>query len=84
MPSPGTVIVLNGPSAVGKFSIQREIQDSFEEPYLAIGIDQLMLHMVPYRYLLREMPDRRDVLWDETNQHMRGPEQLKINVRALE
>ncbi len=72
MPSPGTVIVLNGPSAVGKSSIQREIQDSFEEPYLAIGIDQLMLHMVPDRYLLREVPDRRDVLWAETSKDAEG------------
>lgn len=72
MPNPGTVIVLNGPSAAGKSSIQREIQDSFEQPYLATGIDQLMLHMVPDRYLLQDVPDKKQVLWTDTTKDAQG------------
>lgn len=72
MSSPGTIIVLNGPSAAGKSSIQREIQDSFERPYLATGIDQLMLHMVPDRYLVRDVADNREVFWAETSRDAGG------------
>lgn len=72
MPGPGIVIVLNGPSAVGKSSMQKGIQDSFEEPYLATGIDQLMLHMVPDRYLLQDVSDKKQVLWTETTKDAQG------------
>lgn len=35
----GTVIILNGPSAVGKSSIQTELQKQMDELYLKVGID---------------------------------------------
>lgn len=36
------IIDLNGPSSSGKTTIAKELQDSFSEPYLHIGIDKLI------------------------------------------
>jgi chloramphenicol 3-O phosphotransferase len=35
----GTIIILNGPSASGKSSIQKELQKKFNQLYLRVGID---------------------------------------------
>lgn len=40
-PKPGIVIILNGPSAAGKSSLQKNIQRLAPIPYLSIGIDNL-------------------------------------------
>ena len=69
---PGTVIILNGPSSTGKSSIQKEIQDSFDQPYLAMGIDSLLARMVPARYFSREVPDGNEVLAAETAKDLSG------------
>lgn len=42
----GTIILLNGPSASGKSSIQNEIQEQFDECYLRIGIDTFFDAMI--------------------------------------
>ena len=51
---PGQVIILNGPSASGKSSLQREIQVNFDEPYIALGIDRLFDAVLPDYYGLGE------------------------------
>lgn len=43
----GTVIILNGPSAAGKTSIQNEIQKKFPELYLKVGIDTFFDALIP-------------------------------------
>lgn len=43
----GTVIILNGPSASGKSSLQKSIQESFDEAYLKLGIDELFDQVLP-------------------------------------
>jgi chloramphenicol 3-O phosphotransferase len=53
---PGTVIVLNGPSVSGKSSIQKALQASFVEPYLAMGIDSILVAMMPPRYFVPPYP----------------------------
>jgi len=40
-PKPGVVIILNGPSAVGKSSLQKAIQKLAQKPYISLGIDSL-------------------------------------------
>lgn len=40
-PKPGIVIILNGPSAAGKSSLQKSIQRLAPVPYLSLGIDNL-------------------------------------------
>lgn len=43
----GIVIILNGPSAAGKSSLQKAIQESFKEPYIALGIDNFFNDIIP-------------------------------------
>jgi len=45
--STGTIIILNGPSASGKSSIQNEIQQQFDELYLKVGIDTFFDALIP-------------------------------------
>lgn len=44
---PGIVIILNGPSAAGKSSLQKSIQRLAPEPYLNIGIDNFFNDLFP-------------------------------------
>lgn len=59
----GNVIVLNGPSVAGKSSIQKKLQESFAEPYMAMGIDSILVAMLPTRYFKGAAPDREEVLY---------------------
>ena len=43
----GTIIVLNGPSAAGKSSIQNELQKQFKPLYLKVGIDNFFDALIP-------------------------------------
>lgn len=43
----GTVVILNGPSAVGKSSLQKSIQRLAAVPYLNIGIDNFFNDLFP-------------------------------------
>lgn len=47
--SGGIVIILNGPSSVGKSTIQKAVQASFNEPYLRMGLDDLAF--LPNQYI---------------------------------
>ncbi len=53
----GTIIILNGASSSGKSSLLKELQNTFNEPYLNAGLDKF-LWMLPSRYLDRP-------LWDD-------------------
>ncbi len=59
----GNVIVLNGPSVAGKTSIQKKLQELFEEPYMAMGIDSILVGMLPTRYFMGPAPDGEQVLY---------------------
>lgn len=43
----GTVIILNGPSAAGKSSLQKAIQEYMNEPYISAGIDNFFNDLLP-------------------------------------
>ncbi|QRK09310.1 hypothetical protein JQX13_03950 [Archangium violaceum] len=58
----GNVIVLNAPSVAGKTSIQKKLQELLEEPYLAMGIDSILVAMLPTRYFMGSHPDGEQVL----------------------
>lgn len=45
--TPGTVIILNGPSASGKSSLQKALQQLLETPSIALGIDDLFNDIIP-------------------------------------
>ncbi|HVW99926.1 MAG TPA: hypothetical protein VHA52_05780, partial [Candidatus Babeliaceae bacterium] len=56
---PGTIILLNGPSAAGKSTTQKKLQDLLKEPYLKMGIDRFFVGVIPERYFkgpLSDMP----------------------------
>jgi chloramphenicol 3-O phosphotransferase len=63
----GTVIVLNGPSVAGKSSIQKALQAALAEPYLAMGIDSILVGMMPPRYFTEGAPDRDQVIYAEAS-----------------
>lgn len=44
---PGTIILMNGPSAAGKSSLQKEVQKQFDEFYIKLGIDNLFDSPLP-------------------------------------
>lgn len=59
----GTIVILNGVSSVGKTSIQKELQNIMDEPYLALGIDNLLVGTLPERcvtgdFLRKERPKK--------------------------
>ena len=64
----GTIILFNGPSSVGKSSIQKKIQELFQKPYLRMGLDDLAF--LPERYISTKgsIPPADSGIWLETTQ----------------
>jgi chloramphenicol 3-O phosphotransferase len=76
----GYVIILNGPSVAGKSSIQRALQDEFAEPHLAMGVDSLLVAMLPQRYLRPpQPPDRKQVMWADPEVDRDGNPLFKLH-----
>lgn len=48
--SPGWVVVLNGPPRSGKSSIVKVIQESFDGPWMNLGVDVFGQYVTPRRY----------------------------------
>jgi chloramphenicol 3-O phosphotransferase len=48
--APGWVVVLNGPPRSGKSSIVTVIQETFDGPWLNLGVDVFSQHVTPPRY----------------------------------
>ncbi len=49
--NPGQIIILNGPPRSGKSSIAAAIQDTFDKPWLNLGVDTFKECATPARYL---------------------------------
>ncbi len=47
----GIVILLNGASASGKSTLQKELQKLFPTPYLGIGLDNFFVGVLPTRFV---------------------------------
>jgi chloramphenicol 3-O phosphotransferase len=58
----GKVIILNGPSAVGKSSIMRAFQTKRPEPWLGIGIDNFFVGVLPAKFYLEDKPEHHGVM----------------------
>lgn len=56
----GTIIILNGVSSVGKMSLQKALQESMDEPYVAYGMDKLSLPEKDFTgdFVSREKPSK--------------------------
>src|SRR5438128_10368498 len=65
MTEPGRIVVLNGAPRSGKSSIAAAVQDSFDEPWMNLGVDVFARTVTPARYRpgvgLRPGGERPDV-----------------------
>jgi chloramphenicol 3-O phosphotransferase len=50
MTAPGRIVLLNGAPRSGKTSIATAIQDTFEEPWMHLGVDVFARCVTPARY----------------------------------
>lgn len=50
----GTIIILNGVPSVGKTSIQKELQEIMDEPYLSLGVDNMLIGTLPEKCMTGE------------------------------
>lgn len=48
--TPSTIIILNGPSAAGKSTLQKEIQNTFDTLYLTMGVDDFFDRPLPHNF----------------------------------
>jgi chloramphenicol 3-O phosphotransferase len=62
MPDSGMVIVLNGPSSVGKTSIVKALQKKEASPLLSIGIDNFFVGVIPQRFYLEDRIEHHKVM----------------------
>lgn len=58
----GTVIIINGPSAVGKSSIIKAFQAKQSKPWLGIGIDNFFIGVLPPKFYLEDKPENHSVM----------------------
>ena len=58
----GTVVILNGPSAVGKSSIMRAFQKKHNDVWLGIGIDNFFVGVLPSKFYLEDKPEHYTVM----------------------
>jgi chloramphenicol 3-O phosphotransferase len=58
----GVVIILNGPSSVGKSSIIKAFQAKRSEAWLSIGIDNFFVGVLPPKFYLESTPEHHAVM----------------------
>jgi chloramphenicol 3-O phosphotransferase len=68
----GRVIILNGPSAVGKSSIIRAFQAKRSELWLGIGIDNFFVGVLPPKFYLEDAPEHREVMYGVATEDEQG------------
>lgn len=68
----GTVIILNGTSAVGKSSIMRAFQAKHIEPWLGIGIDNFFIGVLPAKFYLEDKPEHYTVMQGVASEDAQG------------
>ena len=68
----GTVIILNGPSSVGKSSIIKAFQAKQNTPWLGTGIDHLYVGVIPLNWL-DDKPEHHAIMTTATTEDEAGP-----------
>lgn len=58
----GMVIILNGPSSVGKSSIIKAFQQLNKKPWLSIGIDNFFVGVLPPKFYLEDTPEHHTIM----------------------
>jgi len=72
----GTVIILNGPSSVGKSSIIKAFQEKQNTPWLGTGIDHLYVGVIPPSWL-DDKPEHHAIMTIETSEDKDGKKIVK-------
>jgi chloramphenicol 3-O phosphotransferase len=67
----GSVVILNGPSSVGKSSIIKAFQEKQDTPWLGTGIDHLYVGVIPPSWL-DDKPEHRSIMTISTTKE-EGP-----------
>jgi chloramphenicol 3-O phosphotransferase len=67
----GAVIILNGPSSVGKSSIIKAFQAQQKSPWLATGIDHLYVGVIPPHWL-DDKPEHHAIMTIKTTEDQEG------------
>jgi chloramphenicol 3-O phosphotransferase len=68
----GTVIIVNGTSAVGKTSIIKAFQTKQSTPWLSIGIDNFFVGVIPPKFYLEDKPEHRLVMHGVASEDKEG------------
>jgi chloramphenicol 3-O phosphotransferase len=68
----GTVIIINGPSAVGKSSIIKAFQARQVTPWLSIGIDNFFVGVLPSKFYLEDEPEHYAVMHGVASEDAHG------------
>ena len=68
----GTVIILNGPSSVGKSSIIKAFQEKEKTPWLSIGIDNFFVGILPPKFYLEDKPEHRLIMHGVASEDKEG------------
>jgi chloramphenicol 3-O phosphotransferase len=68
----GTVIILNGPSSVGKTSIIKAFQAKQSAPWLSTGIDNFFVGVLPPKFYLEDQPEHRLVMHGVASEDKEG------------
>ena len=66
------MIILNGPSAVGKSSIIRALQAQRKEPWLSVGIDNLFVGVLPPKFYLEDKTEHHTIMRGEATKDAQG------------
>lgn len=68
----GAVIILNGPSSVGKSSIIKAFQAKEIKPWLSIGIDNFFVGVLPPKVYREDKPEHRLVMHGVASEDKNG------------
>lgn len=68
----GTVIIINGPSSVGKTSIIKAFQAKQSVPWLSIGIDNFFVGLIHPKFYLDDKPEHRLVMHGVSSEDKKG------------
>jgi chloramphenicol 3-O phosphotransferase len=79
---PGTVIILNGPSSVGKSSIIKALQAKQTSPWLSIGIDNFFVGVIPPKFYLEPKPEHFAVMQGVASVDAQGNKLFTLHVGA--
>src|SRR5437016_73175 len=92
MHKPGTIVVLNGAPRSGKSSIAAAMQETFDGPWMNLGVDVYARHVTPERYRpgigLRPGGERQDLeslvplFYDALYESIAAHSRLGLNVVA--